>query len=220
MFRDLKGRTPYLLREDFCGTFAVCCEWVKLGPRYTAHGRDMDPEPTRYGSTHYLPKLSAAQRGRVKISNQDVLEPGRPPCDLLMAMNFSYGIFKERGILKRYFMNCFKSLRPGGVMALDAFGGAGMQKANKETTKHAGFTYYWEQLDFDPLTNTARCAMHFKPKGRKKVKNVFTYDFRIWSLMELRELLAEAGFRKTHVYWEKSGTARDNIWIALILAEK
>ena len=28
-FKDEFGRKPKTLREDFCGTFAVCCEWVK-----------------------------------------------------------------------------------------------------------------------------------------------------------------------------------------------
>ena len=31
LYRELKGKTPKVLREDFCGTFSVCCEWVKLG---------------------------------------------------------------------------------------------------------------------------------------------------------------------------------------------
>ena len=65
------------------------------------------------------------------------------------------------------------------------------------------------------------------------MKNVFTYDWRIWSIAEIRELMAEAGFRRSHVYWEgddgKQGNgkfARDEnggtemIWIAMILAEK
>ena len=30
----------------------------------------------------------------------------------------------------------------------------------------------------------------------------FTYDWRLWSLPETRDVLADAGFRKTIVYWE------------------
>ncbi len=29
VYKDANGRTPKILREDFCGTFAVCCEWAK-----------------------------------------------------------------------------------------------------------------------------------------------------------------------------------------------
>ena len=56
----------------------------------------------------------------------------------------------------------------------------------------------------------------------------------MWSLPELREILAEVGFKKTHVYWEgttKSGEGNGvftrtekgeacESWIAYIAAEK
>ena len=61
LYRDLKGLAPKRLREDFCGTFGVCCEWVKLGPGYTAHGRDLSEEALRYGRERYLPKLTPGQ---------------------------------------------------------------------------------------------------------------------------------------------------------------
>jgi hypothetical protein len=34
------------------------------------------------------------------------------------------------------------------------------------------------------------------------MRNAFTYDWRIWSIPELRDLLIEAGFTETAVYWE------------------
>ncbi len=233
LYRELKGRAPKLLREDFCGSFGVCCEWVKLGPDYRAYGRDLGVEPVRYGAENFLAKLTPEQRARVVIERKDVMAPGGPKTDLILAMNFSYFIFKKREELKAYFVNAFKNLRPGGVLGMDCFGGSGVHRPNAEKTEHPGFTYYWEQYDFDPVHYTAHCAMHFKPKGHKKLKNVFTYDWRIWSIAEIRELLAEAGFRASHVYWEgDDGTqgngkfARDEnggheeIWIAMILAEK
>lgn len=197
---------------------------MKLGPRYVAHGRDIDPEPLLYGAAQNLPKLTAGQRARVKIAKQNVLAPSGPTCDLILAMNFACSLIRERALLKKYFVNCLKGLRRGGVLAVDACGGIGLQKANVETTDHGSFVYYWEQYGFDPVSNSARCAIHFKPKGRKKIKEVFSYDWRIWSLAELRDLMREAGFRKTHVYWEGDGGENrrrlEKVWIALILAEK
>ena len=190
-------------------------------------------EPIAYGTAHFLPKLMPEQRSRVKIESKDVLEPGGPKTDMILAMNFSYFIFKKRESLKAYFVNSLKNLRPEGVLAMDCFGGGGVHRPNEERTVHPGFVYYWEQLDFDPVHNTAHCAMHFKPKGQKKLKNVFTYDWRIWSIAEIRELLAEAGFRKSHIYWEGDDGRQGNgkfardanggvelVWIAMILAEK
>jgi hypothetical protein len=233
LYRELKGRAPKLLREDFCGSFGVCCEWVKLGPDYRAYGRDLGREPIQYGSDNFLARLAPEQRSRVRIERKDVLAPGGPKTDLILAMNFSYFIFKTRAALTAYFAACYKNLRPNGVLAVDCFGGGGVHRPNKERTAHPNFVYYWEQRDYDPVYNTAHCAIHFKPKGRKTIRNAFTYDWRIWSIAEIRELMAEAGFRKSHVYWEgddgKQGNGkfardenggREMIWISMILAEK
>jgi hypothetical protein len=34
------------------------------------------------------------------------------------------------------------------------------------------------------------------------MKRAFTYEWRLWTLPEIRELLEEAGFSKVTVYWE------------------
>lgn len=223
LYRELKGRNPKRLREDFCGTFGVCCEWVKLGPDYAAHGRDLAAEPLRYGRDHNLAKLTPGQRGRLTLARQDVREPGGPSPDLILAQNFSYFAFKKRDALKAYFVNCRKVLRAGGVLALDVFGGAGTHRRSVERTALRGFVFYWEQYGRDPVTHEARYAIHFKPRGRVKFKDVFTYDWRLWTIPEIRDLLKESGFSRSHVYWEgrrgERGGAGD-VWIALILAEK
>ncbi|MDO8756997.1 MAG: class I SAM-dependent methyltransferase [Elusimicrobiota bacterium] len=233
LYRQLRGRAPKRLREDFCGSFGVCCEWVKLGPDYHAYGRDLGAEPVAYGRENFLSKLTPEQQRRVTIERKDVLAPGGPKSDLIMAMNFSYFFFQKRAELKAYFKTCFKNLRRDGVLALDCFGGGGVQRPNVERTAHPRFVYYWEQYDYDPVWNTAQCAMHFKPNGGRKVRDVFTYDWRVWTIAEIRELLAEAGFAKSHVYWEgddgrhgngkfalDENGGREDIWIAMILAEK
>ena len=73
------------------------------------------------------------------------------------------------------------------------------------------------------------------PRVRKKIEKVFTYDWRMWSIPELREMMRETGFRKTRVYWE--GTARNGegngrcsasvdkgeeceAWIAYVIGER
>ena len=37
-------------------------------------------------------------------------------------------------------------------------------------------------------------------------KNVFSYDWRMWTLPELKEIMLEAGFSDVLIYWE--GTNR------------
>ena len=34
------------------------------------------------------------------------------------------------------------------------------------------------------------------------MKKAFTYDWRLWTLPEIRELLIDCGFSQTTVYWE------------------
>ena len=105
-FKDEFRRKPTTLREDFCGTFSVCCEWVKLGIQRTAVGVDLDPEPLAWGEKHILSKLQPSQASRVRILEKDVREKTRPGADVLAAQNFSFWLFKTRKELMEYFRIC------------------------------------------------------------------------------------------------------------------
>ncbi|MEK7358400.1 MAG: class I SAM-dependent methyltransferase, partial [Bdellovibrionota bacterium] len=89
-YKELRGREPQVLREDFCGTFAISCEWAKKSSKARAIGIDVDDEPITYGLANNLPHLSPNQRERVKILQADVLNPGLPKADVIAALNFSY----------------------------------------------------------------------------------------------------------------------------------
>lgn len=234
VYRELRKKEPRTLREDFCGTFALSCEWVKLSRKFEAVGVDLDPEPIEYGRANYLSKLREDQQKRVRLIEGDVLKTGLAPADIAIAMNFSYFVFKTRELMRAYFANVYKSLRPNGLFVVDLFGGSLCHDENEEKTSHGSFTYFWDQEGFDPVTNRAQFHIHFKLKGEKKQERVFSYDWRMWTIPELREIMAEAGFKRTHVYWEgttKAGTG-DGVftrtekgeacqsWIAYIAAEK
>jgi cyclopropane fatty-acyl-phospholipid synthase-like methyltransferase len=180
---------------------------VKLGPKFQAHGVDLDPEPIEYGKESYLTQLSTSQKARVEIHWANVLEAGLPRADVVCALNFSFFIFKQRATMLTYFKNVYATLNPGGIFVTDCFGGSQCFGANEEDTEHRTHTYYWDQVNFDPVTNEAMFHIHFKLKGQKKTEKVFTYDWRMWSIPEIREMMAEAGFKKTYVYWE--GTTRN-----------
>lgn len=233
-YRQLRGRSPEVLREDFCGTFRLSYEWVKNRPQHKAWAVDYDPEPLEYGRRHYLERLPALTQKRLQISESNVLTSKLPEADIVVALNFSYFVFKQRQRLKIYFENVLRSLKKNGLFVMDVFGGTQCTDAIEDHQKLKGFTYYWDQENFDPVTNEAVFHIHFKPAGRKKIENVFTYDWRMWTIPELREILEEVGFSKTHVYWE--GTNRNGegdgkftrteqgeaclSWIAYVVAEK
>ena len=58
---DITGRRAHILREDFCGTFMICCEWVKRNPKNQAIGIDLDSVPLDYGRTHHLKRLTVTR---------------------------------------------------------------------------------------------------------------------------------------------------------------
>ena len=207
VYREVTGAEPRSFREDFCGGFANCCEWVKLDKSYTAVGLDIDPEPIAYGNKHYLSALDKDAARRITILQRDVLAAPKTSSDIVCALNFSYSIFKDRPTLLRYFTRVYEGLSKGGVFILDNFGGPDCFFANTETRKFPDFTYEFEQTYLDPINNYAKFAIHFTPKGKKRIKNAFTYDWRLWSIPEIKDLLIEAGFKDAVVYWE--GTAAD-----------
>lgn len=209
MHRTLRGGTyPRKLREDFCGTFALSAEWVRRNRRNSALCLDLDPEPLAYGRRVHLRTLTPEQRQRITVKRLDVATTTRPGSDLIVAGNFSVFIFKERKRLLAYLRAANRSLAPGGLLILEVAGGPGMIETVRERrTFHRGgkpwFTYVWDQKSFDPITRLARYAIHFAfPGGRKRLTNAFRYDWRLWTIPELRDAMAEAGFASSHVYWE------------------
>lgn len=234
VYRELKGRSPKIFREDFCGTFVLSSEWIKLNRKHISHSVDIDPEPLQYGKTKYFQHMTPDQQSRMHIHEKSVLDKDLPKADVSVAMNFSYFIFKKREMMKAYFANSYRALQEGGIHVIDLFGGSLCQEENEEQTKHKNFTYYWDQASFDPVSNEAKFYIHFKVKGQSKTEKVFSYDWRMWTIPELRDLLLEVGFKKTHVYWEgttKKGEGDGNFtrtekgeecqsWIAYIVSEK
>ncbi len=209
-YKKIFDADPVLLREDFCGTYKLCCEWVKLREEHKALGFDLDPEPLAYGRETYYPKLNQEEQSRLHAMKQNVLTAKlKDPCDITVAVNFSYFIFKEREELKKYFQNVYENLGEKGLFLLDIFGGSDVFELPEEETEFEDekFSYYWDQEDYNPIHNHGVFHIHFKRKGEKKRKSVFTYDWRVWSIAEVRDILKEVGFSDTRCYWE--GTDKD-----------
>jgi len=61
--------------------------------------------------------------------------------------------------------------------------------------------YVWEQREFDPCTARAVNAMHFRVERDgeivQSIEDAFVYRWRLWSVPELRDAMAEAGFAGT-----------------------
>jgi len=202
-FRELRARPARYLREDFCGTGNTSCEWVRRHEDKHAVGVDTDADVLAWGERNNLARLDPGERARVTLLNADVLEAQTRPMDIVLAMNFSYWCFTERQTMKRYFRRVRESLVSDGVFFLDAYGGWESQQVMRERTKMKRFTYIWNQAAYNPITGEYKTAIEFKFPDGSRIKPAFTYTWRLWSLPELRELLAEAGFARIQVWWQR-----------------
>jgi SAM-dependent methyltransferase len=235
-FRKYAGRPLRLLREDFCGTAVLACHHVKRHPDNRAIGVDLHWPTLAWGRIHNVkPLLSAEQQTRLSLLQKNVLDVRRPLADAILALNFSYSVFTTRRDLLAYIRNCYRSLQPGGVLFLDAWGGPDVLVAKTDKTRHKGFVYEWEQRAYDPISHRIQCAIHFAFPDGSRLRDAFFYDWRLWTLAELRELFVEAGFTTVDVLWEgtdpKTGggngvfrkTVRggmDEAWIAIVVGQK
>ncbi|MFO0874181.1 MAG: class I SAM-dependent methyltransferase [Phycisphaerales bacterium] len=200
--RSVAGRPAALVREDFCGTFHLCGEWVRRRRTNRAIGVDLDPKVLAWGRRRAEQRLDAEQRSRIELRRANVLSVRTPPVDALLAFNFSYFIFKTRTELLGYFRKSFAAIRPGGLFFLDAYGGSDSFREMEEERALDGFVYVWDQNKYNPITGEVTNYIHFRFPDGSELKRAFAYDWRLWTLPEIAEALEEAGFRDVTVYWE------------------
>ncbi len=194
-------------REDFSGTFALSCCWVQSSSERTAISIDIDEETIEYGTKNYLSNLSSSEQARIlpvvgnAITTTDSV-------DIIATFNFSYCLLHERKTLLKYFKHAYKSLNDDGMLILDIFGGSDseipeVQERDIDNHDHiAPFLFEFERKDFNPITRIANYGIHFKYESGEEIIDAFTYEFRMWSITEIRDLLDEAGFSRVKVFWE------------------
>ena len=204
VYKRTWGKEPESLMEDFCGTAMLCAEWIGSRPGRTAVGVDLDADVLASGrERHLVPLGEDAQR--VRLLQQDVCEVTRPKVHVRVGFNFSYCIFHERKDLLRYFRAARASMKREGLFFIDLHGGPEAASVLEEKKKVDGFTYVWDQ--FNPIDHHTVCHIHFRFSDGTRIEKAFTYDWRLWTMPELRDVLLEAGFSEAECYWE--GTTDD-----------
>ena len=218
VFKKKTERKAISLREDFCGTAALACEWVSRSPKNCAWGVDIDQPTLDWGMEHNLPYVGD-KAGEINLICGDVMMAKTPPTDLVLALNFSYCIFKTRKQLCDYFKTVRKNLKKDGLFVMDLYGGTEALEAKleprdveaftaKDGTKIPKFEYIWDQALYNVIDHHVVNYIHFKIPRIGKIEKAFTYDWRLWTLPELQELLIEAGFKSAEVYlhdWDEDG---------------
>lgn len=203
-FRAIRGRAARTLREDFAGTGIFSLAWAASRRDRRALAVDLDAPTQAWGQDHRVSRAPSSVQERVEFANANVLDGVGPATDVVVAFNFSYWCFKTRDELRRYFEVARGKLGPEGVLFLDAFGGAEVSQEDENRIDHGDFVYVWEQRSFDVMSHDFECAISFEFEDGSSLSPAFTYSWRLWSLVEIKELLLEAGFSRVHLYWEKT----------------
>jgi SAM-dependent methyltransferase len=202
VYRGLRGKDPLHLREDFCGTALLCAAWVRGRAPRTAEGFDISRETMDWGRAHNFPVLGERVQ-RIRLHARDVRAPSARRPDVRCAQNFSYFVFKRRRELLEYFTSARRDLAPGGIFVLDIYGGPeAMEEEVEEREIEAGFTYLWDQRRYVPATGEYEAHIHFRFPDGSEMRRAFSYDWRLWTLPEVKDVLHDAGFRSVDSYWE------------------
>ncbi len=234
-YKKLTGNTARVFREDFCGTATLSCHWVQLHKENRAIGVDLHGPTLDWGRQRHVAAMTSDQQSRIELIEADVRAVTEPKADILAALNFSYCVFKKRADLREYIANCYESLADGGILCCDSWGGSETQVEQEEEREVEDFTYIWDQHKFDPLTYETTCKIHFEFKDGSRIDDAFVYEWRLWTLPELRELYEEVGFKDVHVLWEGTDEETDegngeferievgdadDAWIAYVVGRK
>jgi len=206
LLRAIHGGGAATLGEDFAGSGAVSRAWAGLGEGYEACAVDRDAAA--------LARCEGVARVRARVG--DVLDE-RSEADVLWVGNFSIGYHHDRAALLGYLRHARQRLRPGGVFVCDTYGGDSAFLTGEVHRYHAlppelapdggggwRVRYTWEQRRADPLTGMVTDVLHFRVERAGVIElelpDAYTYRWRLWSVPELRDAMAEADFATTAVY--------------------
>ncbi|KAK1311269.1 hypothetical protein QJS10_CPA08g01501 [Acorus calamus] len=124
-----------------------------------------------------------------------------PARDIVCAFNYSCCCLQSRKDLVVYFRHALDVLsKRGGIFVMDLYGGVSSERKLRLQRRFPGFLYFWEQEDFDIVNRTTRISLHFNIGKNRTIRHAFSYNWRLWSLPEIKECLEEAGFQSVH-FW-------------------
>lgn len=202
LVRAIHGGSARVLGEDFCGTAALSIEWARAGGEAVAV--DLDA-----GALAKHPDEPGVRKVRADV--REVADAA----DVVFVGNFSIGYLHTRGELVGYLRHVRARVMDDGVFICDTYGG--------ESAFATGFVhrphpipkslddvggrvcrYTWEQREADPLTGMVTDVIHFRIEDCgeivEELDDAFVYEWRLWSVPELRDAMVEAGFARTAVY--------------------
>ncbi|KAJ0972681.1 hypothetical protein J5N97_020640 [Dioscorea zingiberensis] len=150
---------------------------------------------------------SGKQVCSISSTMKQVVLPGR---DIICAFNYSCCCLQRRRDLVLYFRHALHALsKKGGIFVMDVYGGTSSECKLRLQRKFPNFIYVWEQADFDIINRKTRISLHFHIGKKHVIRHAFSYDWRLWSLPEIKDCLEEAGFQSVHFWVRKMPNTSD-----------
>ncbi|MEM7756354.1 MAG: hypothetical protein AAF297_12050 [Planctomycetota bacterium] len=208
--RAVHGGEPLVLGEDFSGTAALSQRWVDTVEGGRAISVDLDGDALSFRKASEV----------LEVRCENVLSCDAS-ADVAFVGNFSIGYWHTRAELVTYLTHVRSRLGPGGAFVCDTYGGESAFQVGEvhrdlmvagddprpglHAFRGKRVRYTWEQREADPVTGMVTNACHFRvtgPGGRieTEIDDAFVYRWRLWSIAELRDAMAEAGFAGVDVY--------------------
>jgi len=221
MYERLRsGRQPVVLREDFAGTSAESVAWVALRRGRRAIAVDLDGATLDWAQRRGA-RLLGPRVSEILFVVGDVRVVGPPEvahADIISVLNYSILYQREPEELRSYLRHALRGLASGGILVLNLFGGAAAVASG--TTRHQvtpkprlpsepaipAFDYLWEVRSYDRASERLDCRIHFvvpnptTPERPHELRDAFKYDWRLWSIHEVVEACAQAGFSDVQVW--------------------
>jgi hypothetical protein len=213
------GQNPTVLAEDFCGSAAVSRRWIADAARAGDHRRalaiDLDPETLAAAAALARQDLGPRYADLELRAGDCILAPATDPCDVVFVGNFSIGYCLTRDALLAYLRGAKARLDAGnggfggGAFVCDLYGGANAFRLGALERIHPGrgherIRYLWRHLAADPISGLVENTISFRVEVDGEVlqdlPEAFRYRWRLWSLPELHDALAEIGFRDVSIY--------------------
>lgn len=193
VYRLIFNKVPELFREDFCGTGLLSCEWVKNAVMNQAVGLDYDRETLEWGRSNNINNLPSGSE-RIKLIEHNVLKEYDPTqkFEIICSLNYSHFLLQKRTEILKYFQNMSINLDTKGIFILDFYGGSHIYEDHKYQKSKSSSFYEFSGKQMNILNNQSACSLNYKIK-KNKYKALFSFNFRIYSIIELREALEEVG---------------------------
>jgi SAM-dependent methyltransferase len=215
---DLYGENPNSLKSP-PKVLDICCGFGRISAELARMGYEVTGVDITESYLKTAREEAAYENLEIEYIHSDAREFKRPEAfDLALNLYNSFGYFESQDDDLRLVRNVYNSLKKGGCFIIDIFGKevAVRDFIESEWFERAGFMVLTKYKVLDAWTFLHNRWILIKD-GKKYEK---TFSYRLYSAVELKSLLLEAGFSKIDSYGEWDGSPYDQYANRLIVVAR